>query len=249
MAKQCFIDMGNSRIKWWLCENGQIIASHACWHQQNLASFAAELPEIFHQPVDFVGVSSVLDAQSNQYLTWLCESWWQKKPVFAATAAACLGIQCAYQQPQRLGIDRWLNILAVAPQQPVCVVSCGTALTLDFVCNNTHLGGFILPNMSLQLSALIQGTQGVRPSVIDEPSLNLGKNTSEAVYHGILLACVGAIETAYKQQQQNFIRPLNLVLTGGNAAKIAQHLQIEHDIIPELLLLGMQRYFGHAALK
>ncbi len=69
------------------------------------------------------------------------------------------------------------------------------------------------------------------------------------MYHGILLACVGAIETAYKQQQQNFIRPLNLVLTGGNAAKIAQHLQIEHDIIPELLLLGMQRYFSHAVLK
>ena len=92
MSKQCFIDMGNSRIKWWLCEDGQIIASHACWHQQNLAAFAAELPEVFHQPVDFVGVSSVLDAQSNQYLTWLCESWWQKQPVFAITAAVWLGI-------------------------------------------------------------------------------------------------------------------------------------------------------------
>ena len=53
MAKQCFIDMGNSRIKWWLCEDGQVIASHACWHKQNLAEFAAELPAIFHQPVDF----------------------------------------------------------------------------------------------------------------------------------------------------------------------------------------------------
>ncbi|MFO1391194.1 MAG: type III pantothenate kinase [Agitococcus sp.] len=244
MSKQCFIDMGNSRIKWWLCENQHIIASHACWHQQNLAAFAAELPDIFHQPVDFVGVSSVLDNQSNQYLTWLSESWWHKKPLFAQTSSQHLGIQCGYHQPERLGIDRWLNILAVAPQQPVCVVSCGTALTVDFVHEHQHLGGFILPNMNLQLSALIQGTQGVRPSVIEHPNLSLGKNTSEAVYHGILLACVGAIETAYNQQQKQVAKPLKLVLTGGNAAKIGQHLHIAHDIIPELLLVGMQRYFG-----
>lgn len=245
MTKQCFIDMGNSRIKWWLCEDGQVVASHACWHKQNLAEFAAELPAIFHQPVDFVGVSSVLDEPSNQYLMWLCESWWQKKPVFAQSSALYLDIQCAYQQPQQLGIDRWLHILAVAPQQPVCVVSCGTAVTIDVVANNRHLGGFILPNMNLQLLALVQGTQGVRPIEVEQPSLSLGHNTSQAVYHGILLACVGAIETAYRQQQQQLEQPLALILTGGNAHKIAQHLQIEHDIIPELLLLGMQRYFGY----
>ena len=249
MTIQCFIDMGNSRIKWWLCQDQQVIASHACWHRQNLAAFAEELPEIFHQPVDFVGVSSVLDNQSNQYLIWLCESWWQKKPIFAKTSSQHLGIECGYSQPERLGIDRWLNILAVAPRQPVCVVSCGTALTIDVVAKHQHLGGFILPNMNLQLSSLVQGTQGVRPDEIEFPTLNWGKSTSEAVYHGILLSCVAAIEKAHQQIEQELQQTVDLVLTGGNAEKIAQHLSTSHDIIPELLLLGMQRYFGHSSLR
>jgi type III pantothenate kinase len=241
--------MGNSRIKWWLCQNQHVIASHACWHQQNLAAFAAELPDVFRQPVDFVGVSSVLDAQSNQYLTWLCESWWHKKPQFATTSAQHLGVSCGYRQPERLGIDRWLHLLAVAPRQTVCVVSCGTALTIDVVAKQQHLGGFILPNMNLQLSSLVQGTQGVRPDVIEYPTLTWGKSTSEAVYHGILLSCVAAIEKAHQQIEKEQQSHVDLVLTGGNAEKIAQHLSISHDIIPELLLLGLQCYFGHSSLK
>jgi len=63
------------------------------------------------------------------------------------------------------------------------------------------------------------------------------------------LSCVAAIEKAYQQIEQELQQTVDLVLTGGNADKIAQHLSISHDIIPELLLLGMQRYFGHSSLK
>jgi type III pantothenate kinase len=98
--------------------------------------------------------------------------------------------------------------------------------------------------MNLQLSSLIHGTQRVRPHDITSTSLTFGKSTSEAVHHGVLLTCVAAIERvvfALKQVTDNNVR---VVLTGGDAEKITPHLQITHTLKPELLLFGLQRYFG-----
>ncbi len=62
-----------------------------------------------------------------------------------------------------LGIDRWLQVLAVATQahENYCVISCGTALTIDLAQGQQHLGGFILPNLYLQRYSLIQNTKGI----------------------------------------------------------------------------------------
>lgn len=247
MSRACFIDIGNSRGKWWLCEDGELIASYVCWHKPSLEHVASEFPPIFNGPVDFIGVSSVLDEAYNQKLADLCWQRWQVLPAFARTAETCLGIKCGYDDPALLGIDRWLNVLAVARREPVCVVSCGTALTIDVIMADRHVGGYILPGLSLQLAALVQGTQRVRPHEVETPLLDFGKNTSEAVHHGILLSCVASIEKVYQSVQKNSQSCVGLVLTGGDAGKIARHLQVQHDIIPELLLLGLQRYFGHSS--
>ncbi len=243
----CYIDIGNSRIKLWLCEGLKVIASHAVWHQQSLTILWTDLPTAFYQPIDFIGVSSVLGDLVNQQLIEICVSLWQVVPSFATTDFTSLGVKCAYDEPNLLGIDRWLNVLAVARKQPVCVVSCGTALTIDVVNNNQHLGGYILPGMKLQLSSLVQGTQRVRPHAIKQTSLALGKSTSEAVYHGILFMSIAAIEKAYTRATLMSDQRVGLVLTGGDAENLSPHLQIDHDIMPELLLLGLQRYFGHSS--
>lgn len=247
MIRACYIDIGNSRIKLWLCEGVNVVASHAVWHRQSLDLLNAELPVAFYQPIDFIGVSSVLDESTNQQLTILCLSIWRIKPSFAHTDVSSLGVKCAYAEPKLLGIDRWLNVLAVAGQQPACIVSCGTALTIDIVNNNDHLGGYILPGMKLQLSSLIQGTQRVRPHDIKQTSLALGKSTSEAVHHGILFMSIAVIEKAYATARQMSDQHVSLILTGGDAEHLSPHLQIDHDIMPELLLLGLQRYFGHSS--
>lgn len=246
MMRSCYMDIGNSRIKLWLCEGTTLIASHAFWHQQSLALLGSDLPIEFYQSIDFIGISSVLSAEFNQQLSELCLSLWQCTPSFARTDFSSLGIKCAYDEPHLLGIDRWLNILAVANRQPVCVVSCGTALTIDVVQHNQHLGGYIMPGVNLQLSSLIQGTQRVRPHAIKQASVALGKNTSEAVHHGILLMTVAMIEKVYTTTTTMTAEPVSVVLTGGDAENLSPHLQIDHDIMPELLLLGLQRYFGHS---
>jgi type III pantothenate kinase len=247
MARSCFIDMGNSRIKLWLCDNEKIIASYAVAHQYSPNILMSGLPKEFYGHVDFVGVSSVLNDKVNQELESLCLLLWRCTPQFAHTDYATLGIQCAYKDPALLGIDRWLNILAVAGRQPVCVVSCGTALTIDVVNDNQHLGGYIFPGMNLQLSSLLHGTQRVRPHDITYATLDFGKNTSESVHHGILLACIAAIEKVNATLKQVTDKDVQLILTGGDSERLSPHLQIAHEMMPELLLMGLQRYFGHSS--
>jgi type III pantothenate kinase len=247
MSRSCFIDVGNSRIKLWLCDGQRVIARYAVAHQYSPDILISGLPLEFYGDVDFIGVSSVLADHVNRQLEEICQSLWRCIPHFAVTDYSTLGVTCAYADPALLGIDRWLNILAVAGRQPACVVSCGTALTIDVVNNNQHCGGYILPGMNLQLSSLIHGTQRVRPHDITCATLDYGKNTSESVHHGILLACTAAIEKVHAALKQVTDKNVQLILTGGDAEKLSPHLQIAHDMMPELLLLGLQRYFGHSS--
>lgn len=244
MRLACYLDMGNSRVKAWLCQDQEVIARYSFAHQLQPHQLFTELPVEFQQVMDFVGISSVLDVSANQHLAVLAEQYWQCRPQFAASQSMMHGITNAYPDYQQLGVDRWLNVLAVMDRQPCCVVSCGTALTIDALSQGQHLGGFIVPGLHLQLSSLVQGTRRVRPQLVSTPHLGWGTNTSTAVHHGIVLAAVATIEKARAQLAEQLQQPVQLVLTGGDAEKLAPHLQ-DHVIIPELLLLGLKRYFGH----
>ena len=161
---------------------------------------------------------------------------------FAQVQANYAGLQCGYEHPEQLGIDRWLQVLAVArnPEQNYCVISCGTALTIDLADGLQHLGGYILPNLYLQRDSLIQNTKGIKIPDAAFDELGPGRNTIDAVHHGILFGLVSTIEKVLQQS------PRQLILTGGDAPVFARYLaeyapRIEND----LLLKGLQYYIQH----
>ncbi len=79
-----------------------------------------------------------------------------------------MGITNGYNDPSKLGIDRWLAILGAATQfkgQNLCVFNCGTAITMDIVtANGEHQGGLIFPGVQLLHRAVTNtvGCQSVR---------------------------------------------------------------------------------------
>ncbi|MCG5492895.1 type III pantothenate kinase, partial [Klebsiella variicola] len=122
-------------------------------------------------------VSSVLDAENNARIQQILARL-NIPIVMAQVHTEYAQLKCGYEQPAQLGIDRWLQVLAVAqPDQNVCVNGCGTALTIDLVQGYQHLGGYILPNLYLQRDALIQNTKGIKipDSAFDD--LDPGHNT------------------------------------------------------------------------
>lgn len=242
---RCYLDWGNSRVKAWLCSEGAVVRAFSFLHALQPSRLFEVLPVEFNVPVCSVSISSVLDDASNEHLAVLVKDHWGVEPAFAKSTEAHAEVRNGYGNPGALGIDRWLNILAVSDFSAVCVVSCGTALTIDVLRQKQHLGGYILPGMRMQVDALVQGTRRVRPAEPAEMSLAPGHSTEEAVYHGMILSAVASISHVYGQMAQSGDELPALILTGGDAHKLGTYLQIRHVIIPELLLRGLQRYFGH----
>ena len=240
--KKLWLDIGNTRLKYWITEHDQIIEQAAELHLQSPADLLLGLIQHFkalglHQ----VGLSSVQDKINNERILSILESLYIPV-IFAQVQAEYAGLICGYDEPSQLGIDRWLQVLAVATQahENYCVISCGTALTIDLAQGQQHLGGFILPNLYLQRDSLIQNTKGIKIPDAAFSELNPGRNTIDAVHHGILLGLLSTIEKVL----HDF--PAQLVLTGGDAPLFAQHLSHHHPRIePDLLLKGLQHFAAH----
>ena len=241
--KSLWLDIGNTRLKYWITDSNHNIVEHVAeLHLQSPADLLLGLIQHFKSSgIDRIGISSVQDKKNNDRIIQILDML--DIPVtFAKVHAKYAGLICGYDHVEQLGIDRWLQVLAVANEkQDLCVISCGTALTIDLTQGMNHLGGYILPNLYLQRDSLIQNTKGIKIPDVAFNELSPGRNTIDAVHHGIFL---GLLSTIRQVMQQS---PRQLILTGGDAPLFARFLaefnpQIEND----LLLKGLHLYIQHA---
>lgn len=241
--KQLWLDVGNTRLKYWITQNEQVIEHAAELHLQSPADLLLGLIQHFKAlNLDKIGISSVQDKKNNDRIIKILKLL-DVPVIFAKVHAEYAGLSCGYDNTSQLGIDRWLQVLAVADKdQDLCVVSCGTALTIDLTQGLQHLGGYILPNLYLQRDSLIQNTKGIKIPDMAFSELSPGRNTIDAVHHGIFLGLLSTIQNVLRQS------PRQLVLTGGDAPLFAQYLQEFHPIIEtDLLLKGLKLYMSHQA--
>ncbi|KAA8734352.1 type III pantothenate kinase [Acinetobacter qingfengensis] len=240
MHHNLWLDLGNSRLKYWICNSEQHIIEHGAeLHLQSPVDLLLGLiPYLKKQHIQSIGISSVLDQTTNLRIQQILSNL--KAPVyFAQVHAEYAGLITGYDQPKQLGIDRWLQVLAMT-RQPAkyCIIGCGTALTIDLLEYHQHLGGYILPNLYLQRDSLLQGTKGIKIPEKNFDSLSAGRNTSDAVHHGILLGLLGAIRYTMHSHPD-----YQLIFTGGDAAIFSSYLtEFKPKIVSDLLLNGLQHY-------
>lgn len=240
--KSLWLDIGNTRLKYWVTQDQHIIEHVAELHLQSPADLLLGLIQHFKKlGIHQVGVSSVQDKASNLRILKILKQL--NIPVICAQVhAEYAGLICGYDNTTQLGIDRWLQVLAVVQNahEKYCVISCGTALTIDLADGLNHLGGYILPNLYLQRDSLIQNTKGIKIPDAAFDELSPGRNTIDAVHHGILLGLVSTIKNVLEQS------PRKLILTGGDASLFAKYLQVYNPIIEkDLLLQGLQKYIEY----
>ncbi len=236
--KSLWLDIGNTRLKYWITENDQVLEHAAELHLQSPADLLLGLIQHFrHQQFSRVGISSVLDAENNQRIQMILDIL-EIPIIFAQVHDNYAGLRCGYDVPSQLGIDRWLQVLAISkPDQNFCVIGCGTALTIDLVEGLQHLGGYILPNLYLQRDSLIQNTKGIKIPDSAFDNLKPGHNTVDAVHHGILLGLISTIDQIMHHS------PKHLILTGGDANLFAKFLgHYQPQVEPDLLLKGLKHY-------
>lgn len=235
------IDIGNTNLKWATAGEQGFAYGGSCPSQ------ADAIESLFGQAwaglrPEAVYVSCVGNPGLARQLETLANSTWGIQVEILATPNQGCGIRNSYSAPAKLGSDRWAAMVAAFDQAggPVCVVSCGTAITLDVVdATGQHLGGLILPGYALMRRSLHEGT-GL--PLIDNRQADttgqLGRSTEEAIRLGTGTA-VHALVARVLGQQQAELAGLQLFLTGGDATTLGKQLELSAIIEPHLVLMGL----------
>ena len=238
LAERCLqLDVGNSGAKWRLLEQGRV-AARGVYRATDEASRAALL-DCAPQPQQ-VWIASVAGAGAERALAEMLADRWGVQPWFARSVARCGAVRNSYKEPARMGVDRWLAMLAAwqRVQGRVCVVDAGSALTVDLVSDSgRHEGGYIIPGPTLMERALLLDTDRVRFAEEADYDLSPGSSTAEAVRHGIALAQTGALALAMDRAG---VAPARLLFCGGWGDTLRRLLDRGGQYLPDLVFEGLE---------
>ena len=163
-----------------------------------------------------------------------------------------LPIRVLTDPPSETGVDRIVTVAAAYEQlgKACVVVDAGTALTVD-ACNDKgeFLGGAIAPGAAMQLRALNEYTAKLPLVALEVPKGVFGRNTTEAIRHGVYQGLRGAV----KELLENFATELGFwpeaIATGGDAAKLFDGWELVHAISPDLTLYGIALSYANHHIK
>jgi len=234
------VDVGNTRIKWRPAGADRVEADlHAGGLAAVLAARWAALPAPRR-----VLAASVAGAEHDRTLAdWVAARW--SLPVeFIVARAHQAGVRNGYDEPARLGADRWAALIGAhhGYPGPACVVDCGTAVTIDaLTADGEFLGGVILPGLALAREALTARTP-IRE--VDAPVADcFARATAPAVAAGTLYGLAGAIERVAREQGARLGPATRLLLTGGDGERLRPYLdgRLPYAVVaaPALVLKGL----------
>lgn len=230
------LDVGNSRCKWALVQNGiwthQGVVGNTEWTALQHAFAKLPVPSR-------ILVSNVAGEAMAQRLRAVCNKW-KSLPEFVTAKAAQYGVSNSYQQPERLGSDRWAALIAARHHvQGAClVVNCGTATTVDALsAEGEFLGGLIVPGVNLMQRSL--ATNAAQLMAEQGTLQDFPRTTADAIHSGMLRAMLGAIRYQFDLMQKRY-RKVHCLLGGGAASIVQPHLDFPLERVDSLVLKGLQ---------
>lgn len=239
-AATLLLDVGNSRLKWAAVRGGQMRESDAIAHDGDPAVAIAALPVA---AADAIWVAHVTGPAHEAALSAALHRRYAQQPNFARSSARWGALRNGYAEPHRLGVDRWLVMIAAWAKQPgaACIVDAGTALTIDNVdAAGLHQGGVIAAGLQTQQRAVLGNTRFATRDMAAPYTGGLGTETEACVRQGAMLACLGAIDRARAMAGPAAV----CLITGGDAAVLLPHLGSGWEHRPNLVLEGLLAISG-----
>ncbi len=158
------------------------------------------------------------------------------------SATTSLPIEIVYATPHTLGEDRIAGACgakALYPNKNCLIVSAGTCMTIDLLTSaGIYLGGNISPGMDMRLRAMHDYTAKLPLAELGWPRLPFGDSTLHALQNGACLGMVMEIE-GMLNRAKNALGDVFVVMTGGNAAFLADRLESQIFVAPELVTQGL----------
>ncbi len=237
------VDIGNARIKWAVQDQDEWSDGEALLHKgRAFKDVARPAWKQLVQP-DRVVVSNVAGRDYEKSVeTWIKRRW-KIAPEFLRAQACGCGVTNAYQAPERLGADRWANLIAAHAHYsgPAVIIDCGTAITIDALdASGTHLGGLIVPGMELMSAALAGNAAGIELKEPEPQSVSLlGSSTESAVAGGVLYTAVALVDRVCQDLRAELGKATSVLITGGDANRIVPLLSSRPRRDSNLVLKGL----------
>jgi len=230
------LDAGNTFVKWRLLDAGGAVCERGRFLTAQRA--AAQWPVMPAGRLRAIRASSVAGAQVDADLTQQLAGLTGMAVAFATTQAEQAGVRNSYAEPARMGVDRWMVMLAAWRdcQQACCIVDCGSAITVDYLsAEGQHQGGYIMPGLRLLKASLLANTAQVK---VDQAVAGFntlpGTHTSAAVEQGVNLM--------FQALQEKIVAELavdtRLYITGGDG-ELFQQLAGCGSYCAELVMDGL----------
>ncbi len=247
-ATRLLIDVGNTRLKWAFSDHqglvpGETIMASPRLNKGLLKRYwgALEKPEA-------VILSSVAAPRVTAgVVEWLAQQWDLFPQQVQATQRQC-GVINGYHKPEQLGADRWAALIAARQlfQGNLCVIDCGTAVTLDLLAKaGEHRGGLILPGLQMMHNALVRDTAGIQNGGVAQAEDGLmARCTSAGIEAGTLYMLVAALDRIRADVTASLGSECRFVLTGGDAGRIAELISFTAEVAPWLVLQGLDIMAG-----
>lgn len=232
-------DLGNTRLKCAaLRADGGLGKVHALAHAEGDIehALAAVLPARFERAV-VAGVAgtdltiAVLDALTRR----------TRRITRARTSATWADLRIAYPRPERLGVDRFLALLAArAERGDALVCGVGTALTIDLLDRDgQHHGGRIAPSPTLMREVL--HARASQLPVAGGTYREFADDTDDALASGCEGAAIALVERSVREARVALGREVRVVLHGGGAQGLRDAFP-DADWRPDLVLAGLARW-------
>jgi type III pantothenate kinase len=240
MSLYLLFDVGNTRLKWAAVESTQ----HPSAQQKKLWAYSGSIsnnslqsPEHRAELTDYIaktlpkpsaiGFSCVAGLGAIDLLKSLFPQWTDVEWKQLHGNSTFEGIRSLYQDPSKLGADRWAAIIGARAlsKNNTLIISAGTATTIDLLGGNgVHYGGWILPGLSLMQQSLESNTAQLPLAVRGNALEGFGTSTNDAIIGGCDAAQLGAIQYALKLAQEMHQPVEKIWLDGGNASILAKEL-------------------------
>ncbi|WP_028238766.1 type III pantothenate kinase [Stutzerimonas azotifigens] len=235
------LDCGNSFLKWRLWDSRKQAVS--------LRGRASDLDELVGQlatqpyPIARCRMVSVRGVEETSALVARLEMVTGVAPVLARSTMVLAGVSNGYAEYERLGVDRWLAVVAAynRVRSPCVVIDVGTAVTVDYVQGSgVHIGGYIAPGLPLLRKLLTDNTGGVRYQAVEQTRAARsvpGVRTADAVERGCELMVRDFVSARIVAAEALLGKEVVILMTGGDAALAEGFAQVQ--FVEDLVFEGL----------
>ena len=236
------LDVGNTAVKWAAAESNRFTRQGGFMHRDGAFGRLANLAwSGLETPAAVVAVNVAGEGVAASIADYVRQTWQCPVELIKTARSAC-GVTNAYHAPGDLGADRWVAMIAAHHRVDgaVCVVDCGTAITVDLVAaSGEHRGGLILPGVRLLGESLAVNTAGIRLQDDATATGLLGHTTREGVIGGAQYLAAAAIDRILADIIEHAGETASVIVTGGDAERLLPLLATPVQYQPQLVLQGL----------